>query len=318
MAAEKAKGQAGWTCAKCNLLFVDKQSKLFECEYCENKCCIKCLGISENMYKTLGKRPDFPWFCERCTVKAKKCIKEDKEIEEKCNNFFRQFKEEVDTRFTSMKREIDEIKEQVSRLEKEPAGAAGGANGEPRTEEQVAKRFLNNVNDRLNRQKNVIIFGLLETEPNQEEEGKTDRDYAMELTQITTGQHINRMKVKRLGEKNKQRPTEMGQDVRPRPLMITFDAEEDKTKVMKNLRKLKGAKKPWDKISVRNDLSREEREAEKILRDEARERSNRELDPNFHFQLRGPPWDRKIQRVRKRENTREQEETPKDQEKEET
>ena len=49
-------------------------------------------------------------------------------------------------------------------------------------------------------------------------------------------------------------------EAKPRPLMIAFGKEEEKLAVMKNPRKLKNAHKPLDKISVRNDLTREEQQ----------------------------------------------------------
>ena len=53
----------GWKCDTCNVVFTDSRSKLLECDYCRAKRCIKCLKLSESVYKSIGDRPDFPWLC---------------------------------------------------------------------------------------------------------------------------------------------------------------------------------------------------------------------------------------------------------------
>ena len=68
-------GEDMWECDMCKTQFTDKRSKVLECEYCRTKRCIKCGKISDTMYKNLGQRIDFPWFCDTCYPKMMKCIK---------------------------------------------------------------------------------------------------------------------------------------------------------------------------------------------------------------------------------------------------
>ena len=143
-----------WVCDTCNITCSDKNSKVIECEYCEKKRCIKCLKLPENVYKNLGDRPDFPWFCNKCLNKAMKCLKEEKSIEEKCSQFLDIFKQEIDTKLRDMKSDIDEIKVKMS--------AACEQSKENSGKEDIITQVCCNMNDRLARQRNMVIFNLPE------------------------------------------------------------------------------------------------------------------------------------------------------------
>ncbi|KAH3809142.1 hypothetical protein DPMN_137505 [Dreissena polymorpha] len=45
-------------------------------------------------------------------------------------------------------------------------------------------------------------------------------------------------------------------------------------------------------------MSYDERQKEKELRKEAKDKTEAEKDPNFRYLVRGPQWDRKIVRVK--------------------
>ena len=84
-------------------------------------------------------------------------------------------------------------------------------------------------------------------------------------------------------------------------MIVSYSNVDNKTSVMRNLNKLKNAKPPLDKISIRYDLSRKDREKEKKLQEEAKETNNSDSwDPNFIFVVRCMPWDRKIIKVKKK------------------
>ena len=72
---------------------------------------------------------------------------------------------------------------------------------------------------------------------------------------------------------------------------------------MKNLYKLKGAAPPLDQISVKHDMTKQEREQEKILQSEARLKNEENEDPKFKFKVIGLPWERRLSKVKKRETT---------------
>ena len=69
---------------------------------------------------------------------------------------------------------------------------------------------------------------------------------------------------------------------------------------MNNLYKLSNAAMPFKGISVKDDMTKQEREVDKKLQDEAKISNQRDPDSDFLFQVRGLPWKRKMVKVRKR------------------
>ena len=71
---------------------------------------------------------------------------------------------------------------------------------------------------------------------------------------------------------------------------------------MKNLYKLSKAAIPYKGISVRvkDDMTKQEREVDKKLQEEAKKSNERDPDSDFFFRVRGLPWERKVVKVRKR------------------
>ena len=70
---------------------------------------------------------------------------------------------------------------------------------------------------------------------------------------------------------------------------------------MGSLKKLERAEEKFKKISVVHDLTQKERRKNKELWDECKERNkNQESGDSSHkFILKGPPWDRRITKVKK-------------------
>ena len=86
------------TCKICQCVFCDEDDKLIECGRCEKWECINCSNMSEKQYdllndKSLGVR--LHWFCNECNALAISAVKTDKEIEEKCRQYFHTVREEI-------------------------------------------------------------------------------------------------------------------------------------------------------------------------------------------------------------------------------
>ena len=82
-----------WTCNLCNKTFADKKRELMECEYCAEHYCSKCLNLSAAEYKlhVFSKRSDLHWYCPPCEEKSMKNLKIEKEIEERCKEYFSKY-----------------------------------------------------------------------------------------------------------------------------------------------------------------------------------------------------------------------------------
>ena len=84
-----------WTCQLCNKKFSEDKAEVLECEYCNNHFCRACLNLSSAEYKLLNKRPDLHWYCPPCEGKALRSIKIEKEIEERCRDYFNKYEERL-------------------------------------------------------------------------------------------------------------------------------------------------------------------------------------------------------------------------------
>ena len=121
--------------------------------------------------------------------------------------------------------------------------------------------------------KNIVVYNVPEGTSTLKAENAThDREVMKQLTEHTTeGQYQpESLQVRRLGSKPK---TETGTDeARSRPLLVTFPDEDKKASVMKNLHKLKTKGEPLREMVIKHDMSREDREKERLLQKEAREK----------------------------------------------
>ena len=95
MAARKDSVRDGDQCAVCNVKYTGKKDKLLSCDRCDSNFCIACLGISTTEHKIL-KKPEVLWFCKDCQQPAIKAVKTDREIEERCEEYFEKMTKRLD------------------------------------------------------------------------------------------------------------------------------------------------------------------------------------------------------------------------------
>ena len=103
--------------------------------------------------------------------------------------------------------------------------------------------------------------------------------------------------IKRIGKKNQTRVVKGEEKIVPRPLLLTL-TEICKQKVMKNVHKLRNAEDKFRTMSVKHDMTQEEREHDKKLRNEAKEKQEKDKNGNFLYVVRGMPWERHIQKIK--------------------
>ena len=191
-----------------------------ECEYCEAKRCIKCLKITDTTYKSLGDRPDFPWFCDKCIGKAMKCIREEREIEKRCGDFLEGFRQEVNTKLDNMQAEIEVIRATVqeqsckSDLTKKP-------------DDSVVNQVMNDVRDRITRDKNIVIFNLPESSSILKDEiAKEDKEHFKKICEITLGTCDVEVSTRRLGKRVIDTPAQSDAAAEPHGSTMTEERSD--------------------------------------------------------------------------------------------
>ena len=96
-----------WRCVDCKKDFKDINSRLLECERCEEHHCSKCIKPTDTEYDILDARDDIHWYCNKCEQKVLRSIHLDKEIEQKVDTFWAS----VDERMTQVSKDIEAVKE---------------------------------------------------------------------------------------------------------------------------------------------------------------------------------------------------------------
>ncbi len=307
--SNKSKEDDTLQCINCDVVFAEESDKLLECERCGKWVCLKCSGLDDQTYDLISKQGDLlHWYCSRCKHQALTEVRMGNLIETKCramdekiDKFKRDLekrlaeeRKQVDTKLSSMQTEIEEIKLQINQGHVRVPDSSNSTN-----QEEVVKEVCINISDRIARQKNIVIFNLSEADTNNSKElEKVDKEHIENIVKVTAGIEEARITVRRLGKREKGQDEEDSQSSKNRPLLVTLPTEEAKVKVMKNLHNLRNS--PYNHVSVKHDMTRQEREEEKKLREEARQKNEEENDPNFHYLVRGLPWDRKITKVKKK------------------
>ena len=191
-----------------------------------------------------------------------------------------------------------------------------------RRDDPVVSEVTKLVNDRLERQSNIMIFNIRESNDNLKEDVlRNDKLLVTELCRFVVGEDL-RFSTQRLGgrekkEANGEHGSEQenanvsngrkqrdisGEIFEPRPLRVTFSDLDSKIKVMRGLHKLGEDDVPDEllSISVKHDLTGEERKKEKKLRMTVKEKNAQNQEKNVKFVVTGPPWERHMGTMEKR------------------
>ena len=150
--------------------------------------------------------------------------------------------------------------------------------------------------DRENRENNIIIYNVEESEQvdtgeRKKEDVKFFNILCQEVLQISSPSAKNFI---RLGRKPAAEDSQ-----RPRPLKVVMDSKDDRSKIMRNLTKLKDAEERYRKISITYDYCQEDREKIKTKVVEAKQLEEGDQSKNFRYRVRGPPWDLRIIKIAK-------------------
>ncbi len=158
-----------------------------------------------------------------------------------------------------------------------------------------AKEALDEFKESIARRSNVIAFNIDEPdqgEPN--ERKKADLNFLEDLCKALVTPANTIISVTRIGKKSEE-------NNKPRPLKIVFEDEKSKGHFMGRLKKLGKAEEKYKKVSIVHDLTQNERKKNKELWEVCKEKNNSQAsgDSMHKFILKGPPWDRRVAKVKK-------------------
>lgn len=293
-----------WICQMCENVFSEPDARVLECQRCKQHFCIKCLNKPKAEYDILSKS-DTMRFCIKCRQIIEEHIIIDLKIEERCNQIMKMYDERITKLEDTVNSKCDEarvreiIQEELIPNRSEPKvheivqeeltnlalNEQENTNKKPKTE--TVTTVLGEINERKSRENNLVIFGMKEIES---EVSQERIDYDVE--QVTklfqdckiTLEDGNIRKTKRLGKYNKEKPY--------RPVLVQMLSVESKLVLFKNIHKIKKIPK-YEKVNVSNDLTKAEREQEKLLWEQAKKMQAEDVSGDFLYKVRGHPGDEK-------------------------
>lgn len=280
-----------WKCEVCNEESLCDEAQMLECEVCELRLCHICLKISEEEYEFLSSRVDMHWFCASCEGSALLSIKNDKEIAQRCADYFKVLEDrlqQVEADIQSKadiqhvvslemaldakaeKIKLEQLEEKVLTMERNIGPAIAGAqnSGElPKEPPTTVNESVSELRDREARKDNLVIFNIPESQNDDAEDRKLhDISTVIELFDYELDIQTTATNPVRLGKKQ--------QNARyPRPLRVTVEDEQMKWKVLKASKNLKDPRKEENKlIYIKRDMTRMERGIEEDLRKQLAEK----------------------------------------------
>ena len=288
-----------WSCEICKFVFSDPQAKLLECQRCRDRFCTKCLDKPDDEYDILSKC-DVMWFCVPCREKVQKNIITDMKIEERCKEIMKHFEARVSVIESEMATKCDEgqvrvlVRDELKKVNpnmKVNEDLAASYTGNE-TEGTVVTSVMSEINERKQRENNLVIYGVAECDSeNREERMKYDKGMVKNIgatCEVDIGDE-DIGKVVRLGKFNREKPN--------RPLLVSFKATSTKRNIFKGARNLKEEESEFAGIRIANDLTKAERENEKQLYAKAKE-MQKEDSGDYIYKVRGPPWARRVAKIR--------------------
>jgi len=280
-----------WRCVVCNEESLSDEVQMLECEVCELRFCHTCLKISEEEYEFLSRRVDMHWFCASCEGSALLSIKNDKEISQRCADYFKVLEDRLqqvealiqskadiqhvvsleialDTKAEKVK--LEQLEQKVLHMEKNAGPATAGAQSSgvlPMEPPATISDSVSELRDREARKNNLVIFNIPESSNDDAEDRKLhDISTVIELFDFELDIQTTATNPVRLGKKQ--------QNARyPRPLRVTVEDEQMKWKVLKASKNLRDPRKEENKlIYIKRDMTRMERGMEEDLRKQLAEK----------------------------------------------
>ena len=173
------------------------------------------------------------------------------------------------------------------------------ANSERHPNTGSAENVIHEIYNMKSRENNIVIYGVPESGLEMTSERVThDHTFARKIMQVCgiTACHDKIYKVSRLGK---------AMHNKHRPILLKFTDTMTKPKIFKNIKNLKGVK-DYEGVRIAYDLTKRERDLEAELWKEAKNLKN--AGKGLH-RVVGPPWKRRIVKLKDNQQVGVQRET---------
>ena len=251
--------------------------------------------MTHDEYKMLNKRGDLHWYCPDCEAKVLVSVRLDKDVAQRCANYFSTIEERLNglesevkknaskvevkqlenklTTHIDTKVDREEMKQLEHRIENlEERGASEEVvpaikNMEPAQVSASVEIGIEEIRDREIRKDKLVIFNIPESTDEDTDNRKLyDIAQAFELFNVELGIKTEIDNPIRLGKK-------LSSSTYPRPLRVTVDNEQTKWKILKVAKNLKTSRKEnYQEIYIKKDMTKMERAADDRIRQQLKEK----------------------------------------------
>src|SRR5277367_5379939 len=202
-------GPIGFICPKCNDT-VSKKSLSVSCGYCTSVYHAKCADLTDETADIIKKSPTIEWFCHPCHAPAVRILAEwDKYVKRTEDNFGR------------LTTAIENLSDKVLHLTTQYCP----------TPTLSSNSDVNEIIDILERQQNVIVYGLPESTDKEHERN----DVSMLLADELVLPSVSVQAIDRLGRS-------ADPDRGPRPLRIKLASRSERNSVLGSAKRLRKSK----------------------------------------------------------------------------
>lgn len=270
------------TCNECEEPCLEEDKLKICCDACKKWFHKGCTNIKNSEWKLLISNPNILYSCDICLTKKgnevsdireiKELLKENlaetkrfmTNLEEKIYQNVDKIIEEKIGKHTKTQEKLESMMREVKEVE---------TNLGTKIKEEV-KQHLEHENLKESKKNNLIILRLPEQETEDPTEEQEKDETAVKKIFDTTNPELKaemekvlqNNKIKRLGKKKND-------TTKPRPIKVTLPDTEMKTQIFRGCKNLRDS--AFRNISIQNDLTFEEREANFKLRQQLRERKEK-------------------------------------------
>ncbi|KAK4328212.1 hypothetical protein Pmani_001332 [Petrolisthes manimaculis] len=249
-----------------------------KCDECKTWNHIGCEKVGKNYYKALKEEDGATWFCKICkqTILSSfgqlaKLREDYKEVMKKMQGITN-MNEGIDERVKIIEEKMEGKDEDiVNKVTNTIVEKIKAVDIVQKTAEVVI-RHIEEKEKREKRKKNIVLYNVPESSQN-EVQSRIDEDLSRCNDLFENSLKVRECKIERVLRLGRPR-----EDNRNRPMLVQLRSEDEKWSILTSAKNLKHETNPEKKkIGISKDLTKEERDAEKRVRQELYEkRSNGE------------------------------------------
>ena len=245
-----------------------------KCDSCDDWFHAGCEKVNKDRYLFLVKFKDQLWLCRKCKPEIKNAVHKAKELRKEVEDLRKQLQDIKAEMISEVKHEVkNEIKNEIKdELRDEIKSTFNEEKLVKRTIEKVFEQMhehMREQEDRQNRKNNLVMYNVPESTHQDPRERQTqDLAFCQDVIENSLGvdgRAYEMVTVIRLGKTRT--------DDRNRPVLIKMKSEYEKWEILRNAKNLKYERDDnKKKIGISLDLTAQQREHDRKLRNELKER----------------------------------------------